>query len=338
MNKTLLVSAHALVAGLLVLALLLLSWATHSPLGRAPTGHASFLITSGWVALALFLVAYGYVLRKWAHRAGYSPEFRMRMPRQALERAENRLNEIRYQMAQGTLSERNDILERARRVLREEGCERILRADLEIASGSAAASLVTSKTEPLGRAARWMHAHIYYGFAAGVLALAHGGAHFQSPMGWALNGLTILVVGSGLIGLVFWTLGPEWMTRLERDLSIEEAFVLDRHFDRRLTEALLPVEEMDRATARSIARLSPDSTQAWSDARTKLAGLLDGSDGDARARDILALAGQRQHVKGELTRLMRVRFAMNAWRLVHIPASIALLFVIAAHVLSVWLY
>lgn len=336
MNKSLLLSVHGLIAAVLVLALLALMWATHATFGRAPVGHAGFLLTSGWIALAFFVVAYGYVLRKWAQRAGYSPEFRMRMPRQALERAENRLNEIRYQMAQGTLTEPADILERARRVLREEGCERILRVGLENASGSVAGALVTSKTEPLGRAARWMHAHIYYGFAAGLLALAHGGARFQSPMGWTLNGLIILVVGTGLVGLVFWALGPAWMTRLERDLSIEEAFVLDRHFERRLSEALVPVEEQDRALARSIAR--PSTARVGSDVRVRLAALLDGLGGDARARDILALAGQRRHVKAELARLMRVRFAMNAWRLVHIPASIALLFAIAAHLLSVWFY
>ena len=43
-------------------------------------------------------------------------------------------------------------------------------------------------------------------------------------------------------------------------------------------------------------------------------------------------------LRSELRRLSRARFTMNAWRLIHIPASIVLLAVIAVHVLSVWLY
>jgi hypothetical protein len=53
---------------------------------------------------------------------------------------------------------------------------------------------------------------------------------------------------------------------------------------------------------------------------------------------LLALLGQRRKVAAELQRLERVRWLMNAWRPIHIPASIALLAAIVVHVMSIWLY
>ena len=47
--------------------------------------------------------------------------------------------------------------------------------------------------EPLGRVATWLHAHLYYGLAAGVLVWLHGGGSFESPMGATLN-ITSLAV------------------------------------------------------------------------------------------------------------------------------------------------
>jgi hypothetical protein len=63
-----------------------------------------------------------------------------------------------------------------------------------------------------------------------------------------------------------------------------------------------------------------------------------GPDAERRARDLLTLSGQRRRVKVERARLRRAKFTLNAWRIVHVPASIVLLGVILAHVVSIWLY
>lgn len=338
MNRTLLLSVHGLIAALFVVALVAFALTAPASTGAMPGGGRAFLLTSGWIALAAFLAAYGYVLRKYAHKLGYSPEFRMKVPRAQVERAEGRLEELRYAMALGTLKGENEILEKARRVLREEKCAQILRVRVE--NGPGGALLVSSRTEPLARVARWMNAHIYYGFAAGILTLVHGRVSFESPMGIALNGLTILVVVTGVVGLGFWLYGPAWLTGLERDLTTEEVFVLARHYERRVDEALAEVEAEDSALA---ATLRAGASPGDAEVATRLAAALgptgvEGDDPGARARDILALCGQRNRLRGELARLSRAKFTMNVWRLVHVPASIVLLAVIAVHVVSVWLY
>ena len=334
MNRSLLSSVHGAIAGLVVAALCVAPLLLGVAIGRAPQGSRGYLLWSGWIALAFFLAAYAYVLRKYAHKLGYSPEFARQVPRTAMEVAEQRLGALRDRIAARTLTDRAQILQQARAVLQETGCQRVLRVALAT-DAAGGAILVAKRTEPLGRTARWMHAHVYYGLGAGVLTLVHGGGRFESPMGIALNGLTSIVVVTGVIGLFFWMWGPAWLSREERDLSIEEAFVLDRHYSRRLNEELQKLSTADAAvTARLTARAAPPS-----DLASRLAAALGGGpEADRRAQDLLTLSGQRRRVRAELARLQRTKFAMNAWRLVHIPASIVLLGVIVAHVVSIWLY
>jgi len=334
MNRSLLSSVHGAVSGLVVAALCVAPVLLGQSIGRAPQGSRGFLLWSGWIALAFFLAAYAYVLRKYAHKLGYSPEFARQVPRTAMEVAEQRLGALRDRIAARTLTDRAQILQQARAVLQETGCQRVLRVAL--ATDAAGGTLLVSKrTEPLGRTARWMHAHVYYGLGAGVLTLVHGGGRFESPMGIALNGLTLIVVVTGVIGLFCWMWGPAWLSRKERDLSIEEAFVLARHYSRRLHEEVQKLSDADvGVTAGLTARAAPPSGLAAQLARA----LGGGPEADRRAQDLLTLSGQRRRVKSELARLQRAKFAMNAWRLVHIPASIVLLGVIAAHVVSIWLY
>jgi hypothetical protein len=130
------------------------------------------------------------------------------------------------------------------------------------------------------------------------------------------------------------------LTRLERDLTTEEVFVLARHYERRVAEVLAGIEAQDHGLAVALRNASPAEAPQLA---TRLAIVLgrtstEGDDVEARARDILALCGQRLRLRAELARLSRAKFTMNAWRLVHIPASIALLAVILVHVVSVWWY
>jgi len=333
MNRTLLLSIHGLVAILVVGGLAALALTGRVTIGRAPQGQRDYLLWTGWIALALFLAAYAYVLRKYAHKLGYSPEFRRQVPRNAMDQAEQRLGVLRDRIAAKTLTDRSQILDAARAILRETGCGRVL--VVRVANDAAGrTALFTQRTEPLARTARWLHAHVYYGLGAGILTFGHGGGRFDTPMGIALNGLTLVVVLTGLVGLGFWLVGPGWLTKEERDLSIEEAFVLDRHYTRRVEAEAARLSEKDPTIAAAISK-----RESAPDLLPRLAAALaPAADAERRAREVLTLVGQRRRVSAELARLQRVKFAMNAWRLVHVPASIVLLAVITAHILSIWLY
>lgn len=333
MNRSLFLSVHALVALALVIGTA--SWGVLAKAATDPASRSAreFVFWSGWVALALFLAAYAYVLRKRAHKLGYSPEFGLQVRKEAMEAAQQRLGALRDKVAARQLQDKGQVLDAARAILRETGCSKVLVARV-VAGDGGLLRLETSRAEPLSRMARWLHAHLYYGVAACALAFLHGGARFDTPMSIAINSLVLLVLASGVVGILLWAWGPGWLTREERDLSIEEAFVLERHYARRV--------EAERAR---IAAVEPALASAWAsgsggaDMAERLAGACGGgTEGDKRARELMALAGQGRKVRAELARLERVRFLINAWRPVHIPASIALLAAILVHVLAIWLY
>ena len=333
MNRTLLTSIHGVVTLAICAGLAAIPVARGFEIGSGPGSSRDYLIWSGWAALALFAIAYAYVLRKHAHRLGYSFEFRRQVSKAAIDAAEQQIGLLRDRVASRSLTDRSEIRRQAKLLLAESGCSRVLRVDVK-PDGSGGSLVVTRRREPLGRTARWMHAHIYYGTGAAAVTLLHGGGHFETPMGILLNGLTVLVVVTGIIGLGFWLWGPRWLTKQEADLSTEEAYSLDRHYSRKIQAALAA-----DAPGEADGELpSTGSFRAASEKDLERALAAAGAVDEERARDIATLVGQQRRVRVELRRLQRARFIMNAWRMIHVPASIILLAVIVAHVLSIWFY
>jgi len=321
-NLRLFSSVHAVSAALILGAFLYWRERTGAPLGRAPGLDPAFLLWTGWTAFALYLVLYAYALRKYAHKLRISPELGFKLPsrqerergRAACEAALARLSRIRVRVQDGELRSARTVLREARQALKADGASRILKVRVRRGrtgrNGAAEPPFVleVSNRQPIGRVAKWMHAHIFYGLAAAGVVYLHGGMTFTSPMAWLLNGLSLLVLGTGVIGIGFWAFGPAWLTRCEGDLSLEKAYALREHFARKISEAEKEVRE-----------------GAPAEVQPKLA-------------DLAILRSQARCLETEWRARARVRFWINAWRLVHVPASIVLVAVLAVHVLSVWWY
>jgi len=54
--------------------------------------------------------------------------------------------------------------------------------------------------------------------------------------------------------------------------------------------------------------------------------------------DAVVLLGQRNGTRASLAELTRIKFYMNVWRAIHIPASLALCGLIVLHAFSIWWY
>ena len=339
-NTTLFRSLHAAI-GLVVVASAVgvMLWEGALP-GRGAGSERFFLLLSGWVSLALFVVVMGYVLRKYAHKRGYSPEFRMRVPIEALEKVERRLDELRAKVLTRTLTDRGEVEAEGRRVLAEERVTRVLRVEVVEGRGSGPPLVVRAQwTEPLGRVARWLHAHLYYGLAALVLVALHGGVDFRSPIGWLLALGTLVVILSGLWGIATWAKGPTWLTRKERELgiSIEMAHGLASSLERSLAAALEKVDDGARAILLDVTRAGRDQP-----ARSRLAleELEKGRNEEAVAtiRDALVIIAHMRRVRERLLELVSVRRRFMGWRIVHVPVAWFLSGIVLLHVLAVWRY
>ena len=331
-NTSLFRSWHALVPALGVTALLVRSSAV------AMDAHM-YLVASGWITLALGGAVAAYVLRKYMHRLGYSPEFRLRVSEGALERAERRLNDIRRRIRQRQLTELREVRALAAAALKAEGVQRINRVEVQAGPvGGPAFALLVLPREPLGRVARWLHVHLYWGLAFGLFVLAHGGLELDAPLAWALNGLAGFVVLTGLIGIALWAVRPWTLTSAESDISIEKAHALDENLEFKIAEARdgLPPDLLTFVRDVQQASQEGDPRAAVSAAKRSLATRTP-QEREA-FDDLCALIGQRQRVHAELTRLRRIRFGFMAWRLIHVPAALLLAAAVAVHVVSVWWY
>jgi hypothetical protein len=357
MNWRLFASRHFFVAALLVAGFIAWSELAEITPGRAKGSEVDFLLWSGWAALGLYVAVVLYAWRKYAHKGRYSPEFRWAVPVETVERAKTRLSVLGVRIRAREVVRRGLILREVRRILRQEGVRKVLRVRLKRGpKGGPRFVLNVDWREPLGRVSRWMHVHIFYGLAAAALVWLHGGGNFTSPMGIALNGLSYLVIATGLGGILLWAFGPSWLSRCERDVSIEKAFALRDHYGRKVREARTEVQkalaEAQPAAGggapaadpgqlgRKLAALEATGAGFATKATALLADLPASMSPKSRGlvRDLVVLLGQRRNLDAEWQALARVRWFLNVWRLVHVPASILLLVVVAVHVVSVWWY
>ncbi len=435
MNLDLFRSRHAAIAAAIVALLLVWHWLSPFPFGSRDDANVLYLLTTGWVAVAGYLILALYAVRRAAHRLRLSPEFQWKVALPTLEQAQSQLRELQNRMGRGEVVGRAAATAEAKRILQASGTQRTLRVTVcPDPRQLGRLTLEVGPRQPLGTLASWLHAHIFYGLGAALVVWFHGGARCGSTMGLWLNALSAFVIGSGLLGAVLWSLGPTWLTRAERELSIEKAFALREHLAGKLVRArALPQQEADdkrreadeatalaaqatrdaERTERSadeleasqrkaaekaveVSRLERwlrESTAAGGDGgattATALQEQLDAareaaqkaaSDATRTARSpaeltaakkaaqkktdeaqkaakkadelraaiptrtaelqpqVVVLEGQLAAVAREAARLDRYRMLLRGWRVLHVPASVALLGLVAVHVLSIYYY
>ncbi|MCA9323408.1 MAG: hypothetical protein KDB53_21920 [Planctomycetes bacterium] len=340
MNWTLFRSIHLLIAlaisGGFVAWLVLLG----AEPGSREGSDVNYNLWSGWVAFAFMVVACLYSARKYMHKLGYSPEFKRRVSPVALERADSRLNDVRRKIARGFLKTETEVTEQTRRIVAEEGVGRVLRVSVE-RDDSGDMVVRALPPEPFGRMLGWLHGHVYYGLFSGVLVWLHGAGSLESPLGLAMNLLTYLVILTGIVGIFLFAIGPTWLTRNEKtDMNFEDVFVLEASLGEKITELeakfegekviLGHLQTAARARGRSEGIIQRELEQALAtEAGAKNQDLL---------RDVMVLIGQRSRMRRSLGRLTRIRFWMNIWRAIHVPASILLMAIVVGHIISVWIY
>ncbi|MFN7591117.1 MAG: hypothetical protein ACK5UQ_21780 [Planctomycetota bacterium] len=267
MNLGIYRSWHAATAAVVVLLLLAWHFAAPEPFGSRSDRNVLYLLTTGWVAFAAYVVLAAYAARRAAHRLRLSPEFAWKVPLPALEQAQSALRELDNRAARRELTDKAMLRREAASIVRRFGVHKVLRVDVVPATtGLGVLTLRTGPSEPLGRLASWLSAHVFYGFAAAIVVWLHGGGRCGSTMGLWLNVLSYFVIGSGLFGALMWTFGPTWLTRAERELSIEKAFALREHYREKLAQARSKPQREAEAAAAAVADAQGAADEAAADA------------------------------------------------------------------------
>ncbi|AWW75570.1 hypothetical protein CD351_14125 [Erythrobacter sp. KY5] len=191
----------------------------------------------------------------------------------------------------------------------------------------------------------WTSAHVYLGLALIVVGTLHTG--FQ--IGWNVHTLAyflmLLVIISGIYGVIAYATLPSTLSSNRKEMTRAEMLDALTALDRQLESAAQPLgrEQTDLV----IAALEQDVfyggawgrlTGTYPGCKTSRALARISESGSEAEERVHALLVKRADQLGQIRRHLRIRALLEVWLFIHIPATIALLAALLAHVVSVFYY
>lgn len=197
----------------------------------------------------------------------------------------------------------------------------------------------------------WTSAHVYLGLSLIVIGTLHTG--FQ--LGWNVHtlawALMMLVIVSGIYGVAVYAILPERLSANRKQMTRGQMIDALAAIDRQLEQAAQPLPRGEADLV--IAALEQDVfggggwerlTGRYSDCATARALAAFPEDFRTASEDqrpqsrVSALLRKRSAQLAQIRRQMRLKALLEVWLFIHIPATIALLAALFAHVISVFYY
>jgi predicted negative regulator of RcsB-dependent stress response len=192
----------------------------------------------------------------------------------------------------------------------------------------------------------WTSAHVYLGLSLIVIATLHTGFQFGWNVHTLAYALMLLVIASGVYGIVVYAMLPTALSNNRREMTQREMVESLAATDRQLEQAAQPLGRDD--TDRVIAALERDPfgyglltrlSGRYRDDPTEIAiEALSGAQRDQADERVRALLNKRLAQLQQIRRHMRLKAMLEVWLYVHVPATVALLGALTAHIVSVFYY
>jgi len=196
----------------------------------------------------------------------------------------------------------------------------------------------------------WTSAHVYLGLALIVIATLHTGFEFGWNVHTLAYALMLLVIASGLFGVVAYSVLPAALSNNREEMTQPQMVEALSAVDRQLQSAAQPLEP--RWASEVLAALGEGAFAGglWS----RLAGGRSGGAtqmaiaafnlasteeaADPALVRVEALLQRRAAQLARMRRHMRLKALLEVWLYVHVPATFALIAALTAHVISVFYY
>lgn len=204
----------------------------------------------------------------------------------------------------------------------------------------------------LGTAQGWLSAHVYLGLALVVVATLHTGFQY----GWNVHTLAyvlmLLVIGSGLYGLVVYVRLPSQITRNQGEDTLDGILLTIADLDRDAHRTAL---ELPDVVLQLVARASEQTriggsvfeqlrgiqkdcpTEGALAGLEKLSATFHGKSATI-GTNLFGLLARRAVLVRRARRDIQLRALLSIWLYFHVPLTLGLLAALAAHVLSVFFY
>ena len=220
----------------------------------------------------------------------------------------------------------------------------------------------------LGTVQGWLSAHVYLGIALVVIVLLHTGFQFGTNVHTLAFALMVLVVASGLYGVVIYIRYPERLSKNRDGANRSELYDQLGDIDRRSKRIAetLPQEFQELVTSGISRTLLGGSV--WARLRGKdqsqvvlqrgggsevvanagqeaaldwLAEQQSRSDDPEVAApigELSALIRNKRRLLKTLTEDMRLQATIEVWLYVHVPLTAGLLMALGVHIITVFMY
>ncbi|MBT0670969.1 hypothetical protein HT136_21595 [Novosphingobium profundi] len=195
----------------------------------------------------------------------------------------------------------------------------------------------------------WTSAHVYLGLSLLVVVTLHTGFQFGWNVHTLAYALMVLVIASGVFGIAVYAVLPKALSTNREQMTQAQMVDAIRALDRQIGEAAQPLERAasdlvqaalgeDPFAPGLVRRLSGTNPHCRTEAALAgLAGTGAVAGGTAGER-VVRLLERRKAQLDRLRRHMRYKALLEVWLYVHVPATMALLAALCAHVVSVFFY
>ena len=196
----------------------------------------------------------------------------------------------------------------------------------------------------------WTSAHVYLGLALIVVTTLHTGFEFGWNVHTLAYALMLLVIASGLFGVVVYSVLPAALSTNREEMTQPQMLEALAAVDRQLDAAAQPLERRwaepvlialgESALGDSLWQRLGGGQHAGATARAIAEFNRAGAD-EAAAPALIQIEALLQRRAAQLARLrrhLRLKALLEVWLYVHVPATFALLAALTAHVVSVFYY
>ena len=199
----------------------------------------------------------------------------------------------------------------------------------------------------------WVSAHVYLGLSLIVIATLHSGLQFGWNVHTLAYALMMLVILSGIFGITVYALLPRKLSDDRSETTRKQMVEKIHTLDGRLLEVARPLDQAQAAAVtRAVQRTRIGGsfwrrlTNAHGNCETLHAlgalkavrkSMPDGKQ--AKALDqVLSLLEEKSLTLEKARRYIYLRSLLEVWLFIHIPATIALIAALTAHIISVFFF
>lgn len=197
----------------------------------------------------------------------------------------------------------------------------------------------------LGTLEGWLQGHVVLGLWSVVVVLLHAGERFEDRLALGTFLVLVVVVVSGIVGVLLYILLPRRLTEVGSNRTASE--ISEQLNQITQSMARLAVDrspQFQRLAASLVAGSKPGWLSGWrllargpkararvQPAWRRMLGEVPAAERD-ELRQLLVLSRQHEELLGSLLAEQYYRNWLDAWLYVHLPLSIALLVLVVAHV------